>query len=257
MNELTWEEVQRLGAAEAVAVMPVGAIEAHGPHLPLDTDVIIAGEMARAAAAKLQARGVSVVLLPPLVYTSAGFAAAFPGTISIRPETVTALLCDIAGSLAAHGFAALALANAHLDPEHIGSIRQAVDRIARTGEIAVAFPDLTRKPWALRLSEEFKSGACHAGQYETSVIMAARPEAVRESRRVGLADNPASLSDAIRAGHTTFAEAGGPLAYFGYPARATAGEGNVTIETLGAILEEAVVATLDANGADPKAAEGR
>ncbi len=113
----------------------------------------------------------------------------------------------------------------------------------------VVFPDVTSKPWALRLSDEFKSGACHAGQYETSVVMAARPEAVRESERVELSDNPASLSEAIRAGHSTFEDAGGPRAYFGYPARATVEEGEATIETLGSILEEAVSAVLDANAA--------
>jgi len=76
--------------------------------------------------------------------------------------------------------------------------------------------------------------------------MAARPEAVRESERAELADNPASLSEAIRAGQTTFEEAGGPLAYFGYPARASVEEGEATIDTLGAILQEAVSAALGA-----------
>ena len=78
--------------------------------------------------------------------------------------------------------------------------------------------------------------------------MAARPEAVRESERVELADNPTSLSEAIRAGQATFEEAGGPRAYFGYPARASVEEGEATIDTLGAILQEAVSAVLDAGG---------
>ena len=185
--------------------------------------------------------------MPPLSYTSAGFAAGFPGTISLRPETVSELLYDVARSLAHHGFTTLAIANAHLDPRHIESIRDAVDRIEKDGCMRVVFPDVTSKPWALRLSDEFKSGACHAGQYETSVVMAARPEAVRESERGQLSDNPASLSEAIRAGHATFEDAGGPRAYFGYPARATVEEGEATIETLGSILEEAVSAVLDAN----------
>ena len=247
LRELTWEEVGGLEAAATVFILPVGAIEAHGPHLPLDTDVIIAESMARSAAHKLAARGLHVVILPPLSYTSAGFAAGFPGTISLRPETVSELLCDVARSLAQHGFVTLAIANAHLDPRHIESIRGAVDRIEKDGRMRVVFPDVTSKPWALRLSDEFKSGACHAGQYETSAVMAARPEAVRESERVELTDNPASLSEAIRAGDTTFEEAGGPRAYFGYPARATVEEGEATIETLGSILEEAVGAIFDAN----------
>jgi len=248
LRELTWEEVRGLEASEMVAILPVGAIEAHGPHLPLDTDVIIAEAMARSGADKLAARGVHAVIMPALSYTSAGFAAGFTGTISLRPDTVSELLIDVGRSLDRHGIGTLAIANAHLDPAHVESIRSAVDRISEGGGIDVVFPDLTSRPWASLLSDEFKSGACHAGQYETSVVMAARPEAVRESERAELADNPASLSEAIRAGQTTFEEAGGPLAYFGYPARASVEEGEATIDTLGAILQEAVSAVLDAGG---------
>ena len=63
---MTWEEARDAAGPGSVAILPVGAIEAHGPHLPLETDVIIAQAMARAGAARLAARGVSVVVLPPL-----------------------------------------------------------------------------------------------------------------------------------------------------------------------------------------------
>ena len=108
----------------------------------------------------------------------------------------------------------------------------------------MAFPNLATKPWALRLSDEFKSGACHAGQFETSIVLAERPELVREATMAALPPNPASLSRAIREGKRSFEEAGGPRAYFGYPAQATAEEGRATIEALGAILDEAVQAEL-------------
>ena len=103
---------------------------------------------------------------------------------------------------------------------------------------------MTRKPWALRLSDEFKSGACHAGQYEGSVVMARAPELVREDVRRALAPNPSSLSVAIREGKQSFEEAGGPEAYFGAPAAASAEEGERTIDTLAGILCEAVEAAL-------------
>ena len=102
--------------------------------------------------------------------------------------------------------------------------------------MTVAFPNLAAKPWALRLGEEFKSGACHAGQFETSIVLAERPELVRDAIRETLPPNPASISRAIREGKRDFDEAGGPRAYFGYPAQATAEEGRATVETLGAIL---------------------
>ena len=111
---MTWEEVRDLDGQTLVAILPAGAVEAHGPHLPLDTDVVIATAMARAGARRLSARQYSVVILSPLAYTAAEFAAGFPGTVSLRPETVTATVVDIARSLTRHKVAVLAIANAHL-----------------------------------------------------------------------------------------------------------------------------------------------
>ncbi|MBZ0268746.1 creatininase family protein [bacterium] len=240
LDAMTWEEVRDLPPERTVAILPAGATEAHGPHLPLSTDVVIAEAMADAGARLLVERGTLAVVLPPLAYTAAPFAAAFPGTVSVRPETLTALLTDIAASLAAQGFRALAIANSHLDPEHLGSLHAAAKAAAAT--LPVAFPDLTGKPWATRLGDEFRTGACHAGRYETSVVMAARPGHVRDGLRRDLDANPASLSRAIQDGKRTFAEAGGPRAYFGWPADASTAEGKMLIATLGGILAEAVEA---------------
>jgi creatinine amidohydrolase len=249
---MTWEEARNAAGPRSAAILPVGAIEAHGPHLPLETDVIIAEAMARSGGARLAARGMSVVVLPPLTYTAAAFAQGFAGTLSLRPGTVTATVLDIAGNLTRHGFGVLAIANAHLDPGHLGSLDAAVNAIRRELGLAVACPNLAAKPWALRLGDEFKSGACHAGQFETSIVLAERPELVREDARAALPANPASLSRAIRDGKQSFEEAGGARAYFGFPAQATAEEGRATIEVLGEILDEAVQAELDARTGQTK-----
>ena len=249
---MTWEEARDAGGQHSAAILPVGAIEAHGPHLPLETDVIIAAAMARAGAARMAARGLRVAVLPPLSYTTAGFAQSFAGTVTLRPETVTATVLDIAGSLARHGFGVLAIANAHLDPAHLASLDAAVIAIRRDVGLAVAFPNIATRPWASRLGDEFKSGACHAGQFETSVVLAERPELVRDAVRAALPPNPASLSRAIRDGKRSFEEAGGARAYFGFPAQATAEEGRATIEVLGEILDQAVQAELDAKAGRPR-----
>ena len=241
LAEMTWTEVRSLDLERTIAILTTGAVEAHGPHLPLITDGIIASAMAEDGARRLAARGLTPLLLPGLDYTAAPFAAGFPGTVSIAPETFTALLVDISRGLENSGIAWLAIANAHLDPTHLKSIYDAIGRIPAETSLTVAFPDLTRKPWALRMGEEFMSGACHAGQYEGSVVMARRDDLVRDDVRTDLPANPASLSTAIRAGLETFEQAGGELAYFGDPAAATAEEGEQTIAVLGEILEEAVV----------------
>ncbi len=259
-----------------LALLPVGAVEAHGPHLPLVTDVVIARAAAAAALPGLHRRGFHPFLLPPLAYTAAPFAAGFPGTISVRPATFAALLADVASSLERQGARALVVVNAHLDPAHLAAIRDGIlahashgtapapsrgspgptpgargampDAMpdARSGAMPVIHPDLTERRWASRLTDEFKSGACHAGRYESSVVMAAAPELVRESLRQGLPGNPASLSAAIRAGKATFEDAGVSEAYCGDPAAATREEGESTVRTLGRIVVDAVVERLGA-----------
>ena len=244
LAQLTWEEVRDLDRAQTLVVLPVGAIEAHGPHLPLDTDVVIATAMARAGATKLAARGHAVLILPALAYTAASFGAEFQGTLSLSGVTVTAVVVDLARSLSGQGFRLLAIANAHLDPEHLTALNEAVKLGRGDRLLPIVFPDLTRKPWGSRLGDEFKSGACHAGQFESSIVLSAQPGAVRDKIRRTLMPNPKSLSQAIKSGKRTFAEAGGPRAYFGDPAAASANEGAHLVEALGTILEEAVLAEI-------------
>lgn len=244
LADLTWTDVRDLDRDRLVAILPTGAVEAHGPHLPMCTDGIIAEGMAEEGARRLSDKGLVPLILPSFDYTSAGFAAAFAGTVSLRPETATALLVDIASSLERHGIRYLAVANSHFDPIHLGSIYEARRQVRQALQLQMIFPDVTRKPWALRLTDEFKSGACHAGRYEGSIVMARRGDLVRDGVRRDLAANPRSLSDAIRQGVESFAAAGGPQAYFGDPAAATAEEGESTLAELGQILAEAVWETV-------------
>ena len=246
LTSLTWTAVRDLPAERTVAVLPAGAIEAHGPHLPLGTDVIIAEAMARAGAARLAARGLEVLMLPALTLAPAPFASAFAGTLHTPAEATTMLVTGVARSLNAHGIRITAIANAHHDPAHVQALRTSVAGVADAG-VTLVFPDLTRRGWADRLSDEFRSGACHAGRYEGSIVLAERPDLVRRDLMATLTANPRSLVEAIQRGDATFAEAGGPDAYFGYPAEATAEEGRAIIETLGIILEEAVLEAIESD----------
>ena len=253
LAEMTWEEVRDLDRSATVAVLPVGAVEAHGPHLPLATDVIIAEAMARACGERLSSQGRTVLLMPPFWYAEAGFARDFPGTVSVPGVSVSTMLVGVARSLGDHGIATLAVANAHLDPAHLGALHAAV--ASSPESCRIVFADITRRAAAERLTEEFRTGACHAGRYEGSVVMAEEPALVREEIAAGLEPNPSSLVDAIRAGDDSFAAAGGPRAYFGWPAEATAEEGRETIEVLGDLLAEAVLASgaLERAAGDPEA----
>ncbi len=236
----TWPQIKAaLAAGPVVAILPLGATEAHGPHLPLNTDVIISEGMAQYAVPELEDAGVAAFILPALAFAPAEYAAGFAGTISISAGAAKAVLLDIARSLQAQGFACLALANSHFDPANVAMLREAATEIAALG-LKVAFPDFTRRKLAQTLSEEFQSGACHAGQFETSLVMAARPELVDETARRSAQDNPASLTEAFTKGAKTFEQAGGPQAYFGFPQQASADEGVRTYEMLAKALVAAV-----------------
>ncbi|HWU86108.1 MAG TPA: creatininase family protein, partial [Kofleriaceae bacterium] len=113
------------------------------------------------------------------------------------------------------------LVNNHLEPAHDAAIRAVL--AGREGKVSVACP-LTKK-WARTLSDEFKSGACHAGRYETSIVMAAAPELVDEAARQTLPPVPISLSKQLAAGVTTFEAMGMELAYAGDPKAASIEEG--------------------------------
>lgn len=247
-DEATWPRFESIDGGRAVAILPVGAIEAHGPHLPVGTDNLIALAMAEAAARRLDVHGFDTFVLPPITYTAAPFASGFAGTLSVRPETTTALIVDVGQAVASRGVETLALANAHFDPANIGAIRAAAGTLEAAGTLRVVFPDVTRRRWAERLTEEFQSGACHAGRYEGSMVLAVRPDLVDETARAELPAFRTSLSKAISSGARSFEELGGEQAYFGDPAAATAGEGRETIEALGAILEEAVLEAFEPAG---------
>ena len=103
LASLTSPAVRELPASRTIAVLPAGAIEAHGPHLPLGTDVIIAKAMARAGADRLSARGLHVLLLPALAIAPAPFASEFAGTLDAPPEATTMIVSGVVRSLGAHG----------------------------------------------------------------------------------------------------------------------------------------------------------
>lgn len=248
LGDAPWTRVRDALASNTrcVALLPCGAVEAHGPHLPLNTDVIISEAFADAAARTLNENGVAAFVLPALAYAPAEYAAAFHGTIGINPQTAKQTILDIAAALKRQGFACLGLANSHFDPANVAMLREAAVE-ARALGLPIAFPDFTRRTLAATLTQEFISGACHAGQFETSIVLFARPDLVNDARRAALESNPASLTEAMARGAKDFHEAGGPDAYFGAPAAASSEEGRASIQTMARALVDAVSEALRAS----------
>lgn len=241
----TWKEAGEALASGVVAILPIGSTEAHGPHLPLATDVIISEGMSLRAAAKLNALGVATLVLPSISYSVTDFSTDFPGTISIRKDTAVSLIHDICLSVYTQGARLIAIANSHLEPQHIASINEAIEKVKQETGHPVAFPDKRRRRWAERLTEEFRRGDCHAGAYETSLMLSARPELVREDIRQSLEPVPVSIAQKINEGARTFREAGGAEAYFGDPRAASQEEGRAMYEALSDMIVTAVTEALE------------
>ena len=223
----------RASARHPVVLWPVGSVEPHGPHLPLDTDTTIALENAERAAVALRAAGVAAVVAPPLPYGVTEFARDFPGAISLPADVLIGVLVAGVAAFLRDGFAHVCLINHHLEPGQLDALEAARARIAAAhGEAAVSVPQVISRRWGRQLTAEFKSGACHAGSYETSLVLAVHPDRVATATAEALPAVPVSLSAAIQAGATSFLEAGAEAAYTGTPAAATAAEGEATYAVL-------------------------
>ena len=242
LGELTTERVRAALAAgrPVVALVPVGSVEPHGPHLPLVTDTIISEAAAARAVGMLEGQGLTAFVAPAVAYGVTRFAEGFAGAISVPAEVLTAYLRAVVDGYLETGFAHVCLVNNHLEPAHDAAVRAAV--VEREGRASVACP-LTRR-WARTLSAEFKSGACHAGEYETSLVLAAAPETVDRAAAAALPDLGVSLSEGMRAGKLSFREMGMERAYTGAPARASAEEGEALLEKLGAMIAAEVTEAL-------------
>jgi creatinine amidohydrolase len=235
------------GKRGVIALVPVGSTEPHGPHLGLGADVVISAAACLRAAELLEKRGTMVgVIAPAISYGVTECATGFSGAVSIPAAVLTQYIAAVCDGLIASGVRHVCLVNNHLEPAHDAAVRAAL--AGREKKVSYACP-LTKR-WARTLSAEFKSGACHAGRYETSIVMAAGPEFVVEELRTRLPAVPISLSEKLAAGVTTFEEMGLEAAYAGDPASASIEEGEQLIQRLG---EMVVGEVLEALGIKPVA----
>jgi creatinine amidohydrolase len=242
IGELSYTAVEALlkSPARKIAIVPVGSVEAHGPHLPLATDTMISVEVAIRAARELAARGCVAVRFPAINYGVTDWARMFAGTTTLTAATTEAIVFETCHAAHAMGFDRVVLTNAHLEPDHIATLRAVAERFSEQTGHALLFPDKTRRHAAQRLTAEFRSGSCHAGQYETSLVLAIRPELVDVAQARALPEHIVPLHERIAAGARDFADCGLDRAYCGNPAGATAEEGEQSLATLVALVIEAV-----------------
>ena len=183
LESLAWPDAAE--TLDDVLLLPVGAIEQHGPHLPLNTDTVIAGSACAYASAQTGAP-----VLPVLNYTvSIGHTEKWPGTFALFHETLMRTIREIAAWAAASGWKRLLIVNSHCGND--APLRCAVDRLRFdfVNRLRVA----TRNTWQLtaEISAAFTADAAdwHANAAETSLLLFLAPGSVRSERLAG-ADDP-------------------------------------------------------------------
>ena len=248
IDRMTTEELARiLARPPTVALVPVGSVEPHGPHLPLATDTVISENVALRACRALAMRDIAAYLAPSIPYGVTEASRGFAGAVGVPAALLTGVLRAIAMDLLSDGWTHVCLVNNHLEPAHDAAVRAAVVGL----RASVSCP--TTRRWARTLSDEFKRGACHAGRYETSLVLAAGARLGADHRSLpalGISLTPKSGRRGVLVSTTPrrsrgravrFRELGLARAYTGAPAEATAEEGEELYDRLVAMTVSTVV----------------
>ena len=203
-GEMIWYEIKEAADQDRVAVVPVATYEDHGPHVPVDVDVVLTTEICRRACARIPAEA---VVVPVVGHGYSPHHMDFHGTITIRWDTFINYVKDVCCSLAHHGFKHILVVNGH------GSNTSPLDLAARLAIIEFQGSILCASVnhWGLRAVKEIGKtirdsdygGTSHAGEFETSLYLALRPHLVDMSKAVD-ERSPLSASfqtDLLAGGH--------------------------------------------------------
>ena len=246
MAEMTSGEVAAAASAGAVALWAFGVIEQHGPHLPTGTDVYLPSFRLRRIRILLHAQGVPSVIVPPYYWGVNIVSGAFPASPAVRPAVMIELMADVFASLAFNGFRHVFCVSGHGDAEHNRTIHAGIVRGTADGRIGGSF--LAEAALAKRLGfsatdphftlfEHGRNAApggfadVHAGEWETSEMLALYPELVRQDVVPTLRSTDFTPDDLAewRLGHEHSMRKA-PDGYVGNPSAASAERGAASIE---------------------------
>jgi mycofactocin system creatininase family protein len=218
LESATWPEIEAAGRSKLLSI-PVGSLEQHGPHLPLNTDTRIATELA----VRLCALRPDVMMAPPLPYGASGEHAGFPGTLLLNHKVLAGILVELVRSARA-AFAGVIVISAHGGNGHGLAL---LEQSCRTDGDAV----LT---WEARAT----GADAHAGRTETSLMLAIDDTVVRlERAEAGRTEPLATLMPRLRAEGVRPISSNGVL---GDPDGANAAEGELLLRSMTDDLAAAV-----------------
>jgi len=175
MQEMTWEEIQDYLKKNDIVIVPIGSTEQHGPHLPIGCDSLVAIGLAEETAKRTQ-----VIVTPPTWFGDSPHHMAFPGTISLRSETIIQLMKDICKSLIHHGFKKIIVINGHRGA-NIPALKIAMKRVKEecpTVFMAIVDPFDIGASIAKEIRESAPGEIFHAEELETSHLLYLYPNLV-------------------------------------------------------------------------------
>lgn len=182
MFEMTSEEVQEALTQTDIILLPVGALEQHGPHLPLGSDSMQGTEICKRVQLLLAEEGIPVVVAPPFIYGLSAAHMEFPGTITLQPHTMLAVLEETCLSLYRHGFRRFALIMGHGGNWPIMQVA-AQSVVAQTPDahvMALNWLELMYGEYPKILAS--RRTERHSGEGETARMLATHPELVELGR---------------------------------------------------------------------------
>jgi creatinine amidohydrolase len=180
LGRMSWKEIERILPLNPVLLIPIGSVEQHGPHLPVNADGMVADFVARRAA-----EATAAYLAPAVTYGYSPLFRGFPGTISLRPETVTAVMRDICESLYEQGFRRFIFVNNH------GGNQPSCEQVARDLKAEHGLIIGNIYPWNVGyavMRDAYADPAAvygHGGEPETSAMLAMFPGDVKVDLMAG------------------------------------------------------------------------
>ncbi len=185
-DELTWPEIREALNHQPVVLLPFGAVEDHGPHLPLNTDNIIVEAICLEVARRTPGES---LMMPPVTYGLDEHHMDFPGTVSIGAQNLISYLADVALSVARHGFTHILIVNGHGSNAPIADLaarRVVLERGIVCGAMSpnAAIDPSLAEPTLSEMRRSAPGGIAHAGEYETAMMLYLRPDLVQMDKAV-------------------------------------------------------------------------
>lgn len=126
MADMNWKEIEQMGQESVPVLFPLGVVEEHGPHLPLGTDIYMSYAVCRKIKSEIEGMSHKCIIAPPFYWGINHCTKAFPGSFSLKPETMMRVLKDIFEDFKRFGFKNIYCVNQHGDPVHIKTILGAI-----------------------------------------------------------------------------------------------------------------------------------